>query len=69
MSQEMLASLDTIEAGAANFASFVPVPGGDGHCVLPFDRFYTLTSNGRTFLSWINELLANGTVESVRDRS
>ena len=65
MSEEMLASLDTIEEGAANFASFVPA--GEGHCILVFDRFYTVTAGGKTLLSWINELLAEGTVKSVRE--
>ena len=65
MSSQMLASFDAIEAGASNFASFVPL--APGHCILPYDDFYTVSANGTMLVDWINELLSTGSVESAWD--
>ena len=61
----MLDSLATIEAGADNFASFVP--NGNYHCILPRKEFYTISADGTSLLDWINAILSDGRTQSVHD--
>jgi hypothetical protein len=60
----MLASLDTIEAGARNFASFVP--SGTTHCILFRENFYTVNVNGTKLIDWLGQLLATGSETSAK---
>ncbi len=62
---EMLESLDTIEAGADNFAAFVS--NGNYHCVVTREQFYTISAGGTSLLEWINALLSDGRAKNVRD--
>ncbi len=51
----MLSSIDEIEGGASNFASFTAP--GEQHCILPYDNFYTVESNGVKLTDWLRALL------------
>ncbi|MSP25654.1 MAG: hypothetical protein EXR75_10905 [Myxococcales bacterium] len=61
-SAKMLASMDSIEAKAPRFSSFIA--SGDQHCILGFDNFYTVSVGETTFVDWF-ERLSNG--EKVAD--
>jgi hypothetical protein len=50
----LAASLAEIEAAAPNFQSFTAA--GSEHCVLPLDRFYTLTQAGGALRDWVAAL-------------
>ncbi len=63
-SAQMLTSLDTIEAGARNFASFVPP--GTTHCVLFRENLYTVNVNGTKLIDWLGQLLSTGSETSTR---
>ncbi|HZO15638.1 MAG TPA: pectin acetylesterase-family hydrolase [Polyangiaceae bacterium] len=62
-SQEMHASIDSIKARAADFASFLP--SGEQHCIIPFDNFYTVNVNGRRLVDWLGDMVADKPVEHV----
>jgi hypothetical protein len=57
------ASLREIHAAAPNFRSYVA--GGDSHCILPLDRFYTFAVNGVPFQTWVADLANGRPVESA----
>ena len=60
----MLSSIDDIETRADNFASFTAP--GEQHCILPYDNFYTVESNGVKLTDWLQSLLERsdpGTVQ------
>jgi hypothetical protein len=63
-SEKMLASIDEIESRVENFGSFIAP--GEQHCILPYDNFYTVTSNGVKLTDWLQDLLDEGQVASVR---
>jgi hypothetical protein len=63
-SEKMLAFVDEIETRAENFAAFIAP--GDQHCILPYENFYTVEANGVKLTDWLDELLAEGSVSSVR---
>ncbi|MDX1435648.1 MAG: pectin acetylesterase-family hydrolase [Anaerolineales bacterium] len=61
---DLARSLDEIHTQAPNFFSYVA--GGDAHCIMPLDRFYTYAANGVRFRDWVTDLAAGAPVESVR---
>lgn len=61
---DLLDSLDEIHASTPNFFSYLA--GGDAHCVMPADRFYTYSTNGVRLRDWVADLAAGTPVESVR---
>lgn len=63
-SMQMQASIDQIEQRAPSFDSFIAP--GEQHCILPYDNFYTVQSNGTKLTTWLADKLAGKTVESVR---
>jgi hypothetical protein len=63
-SERMLASIDEIESRAENFSAFIAP--GEQHCILPYDNFYTVTSNGVKLTDWLQDMLDDGSVASVR---
>lgn len=63
-SAQMVASIDEIESRAPTFDSFIAP--GEQHCILPYDNFYTVESNGVKLTSWLKERLGGKTVPSVR---
>ncbi len=63
-SQQMLASIDSIEAKAPRFASFVP--SGEQHCILGFDNFYTVNVGGKRFVDWVNGLVEGAELDDLR---
>lgn len=62
-SQQMLASIAEIDAGADNFASFIAP--GEQHCIILYDNFYTVNAGGVRLVDWLRELVDQGSVESV----
>lgn len=62
-STQMQASIAEIEERAANFSSFTAP--GEQHCIVPFDNFYTVESNGVRLIDWLDEMLTEGSAESV----
>jgi len=62
-SQQMLASIADIEAGAASFDSFIAP--GEQHCILPYDNFYTVESNGMKLTQWLKDKIEGKPITSV----
>ncbi|HKE17216.1 MAG TPA: pectin acetylesterase-family hydrolase [Kofleriaceae bacterium] len=62
--QGMLDSVSEIESRAPNFSAFIAP--GEQHCILPYDNFYTVESNGVTLIDWLNEMLTTGGVASTK---
>ncbi len=63
-SAAMQASLADIEARTDNFASFVP--GGEQHCIIPYDNFYTVTANGKKLTDWLRDSIDGNDVQSEK---
>jgi hypothetical protein len=63
-SQLMLASVDEIEARATTFDSFIAP--GEQHCILPYDNFYTVNSNGVKLTDWLKNKIDGTAITSVR---
>ena len=61
---ELARSLNEVERAAPNFRSFTA--GGDAHCVLPSDRFYTYAVRGIPFRDWAADLAAGKRVPTLR---
>ena len=51
---KMLASVDTIYTSTDNFTHYVP--GGDRHCIIGSNDFYTLETNGVNLFEWFEQL-------------
>lgn len=50
--------------GAPNFASYIAP--GERHCILPFDAFYEVESDGVRLVDWVNQLIAGENPGHVR---
>jgi hypothetical protein len=60
----MQASIAKIESGAERFASYTAP--GEQHCILPYDNFYTVETNGVRLVDWLKSSLeSNATPESA----
>jgi hypothetical protein len=60
---QLAGALAGIHSAAPNFRSYTA--GGSQHCVLPFDRFYTLTVAGAPLRNWVAALAEGQPVEDV----
>ncbi len=61
---QMLASMDTIEEAVPNFSSYVA--GGDRHCIIGSNDFYTLDTDGTPIVDWVDALVNSDGVDTVR---
>lgn len=57
------ASLEEIARSAPNFRSFVAA--GDGHCIMPFARFYTEETEGARFRDWVADMAGGKEVPNI----
>lgn len=57
-------SLSQIQANVPNFRSYLA--GGNSHCILPFDSFYSRQSDGVRFRDWVAAIAEGRAVENVR---
>ena len=62
-SAQMQDSIAEMEKRTENFSSFTAP--GQQHCILPYDNFYTVESNGVKLTDWLDEMLTEGSVDSV----
>jgi hypothetical protein len=63
-SEKMYAHVAKAEEGAENYHAFIAP--GERHCIILFNEFYTVESNGVRLVDWINGLIAGGDdIESV----
>lgn len=62
-SDKMLASIADIESRADNFHSYIAP--GEQHCILPYDNFYTVTSDGVKLTGWLKSAIEGRAVASV----
>ncbi|PJF35914.1 MAG: hypothetical protein CUN49_08120 [Candidatus Thermofonsia Clade 1 bacterium] len=59
----MYTRLEALEA-LPNFRAFIS--GGNAHCILPYDRFYTYQANGVPFRDWVAELMEGRAVPTLK---
>lgn len=60
----MYQNLSNIHESTSNFRSYV-APGSD-HCVIPYERFYSVNSSGVSFSSWFEGFISDAaSLESV----
>ena len=62
-SKQMTAAVDEITTTTPNFASYQA--GGFKHCIIPFDEFYTVESNGVKLVDWVKEMVDGKQPEDV----
>ncbi|AKT39798.1 pectin acetylesterase-family hydrolase [Chondromyces crocatus] len=60
---QMLASVASIEAAAPKFGAFIA--GGEQHCILPYENFYTAEAGGTKLTTWLADMVNDRPVESV----
>jgi hypothetical protein len=60
---QMEASIAEIEERALNFDSFLAP--GEQHCILPYDNFYTVESNGVKLTDWLKDKIEGKAISSV----
>lgn len=60
----MQASISDIESRTDNFAAFIAP--GEQHCIVPYDNFYTVNSDGQKLVDWVQSALDGEAVESVK---
>jgi Pectinacetylesterase len=63
-SQQMQDSIAEIEKRSPNFAAFIAP--GEQHCIVPYDNFYTVQADGVLLVDWLAQMLADGSVDSVK---
>jgi hypothetical protein len=62
-SQLMQASITDIESRAPNFAAYTAP--GEQHCIIPYDNFYTVQSNGVLLVDWLRSMVEKASFDSV----
>jgi hypothetical protein len=63
-SSGMTSSIDEIHQGIPNFYSYTA--GGRAHCVIPYESFYTVKTNGVRLRDWVDMLANGGKVDNVK---
>ena len=63
-SEQMYERMDYAESLADNVTTFIAP--GERHCIVVFDAFYEVESNGVRLVDWVNQLIAGERPESVR---
>jgi hypothetical protein len=59
----MYARIEALEA-LPNFRAFIS--GGNEHCILPHERFYTYQANGVPFRDWVEKLMSGEDVPTLK---
>jgi hypothetical protein len=62
-SEKMMASFAKIEAATPNFRSFIA--GGDVHCIIVRDAFYSVASSGVRLVDWVSAMVSDNPAPSV----
>jgi hypothetical protein len=62
-SEQMKASFAKIEAAVPSFHTFVAP--GNVHCIIPYNEFYTVESNGTRLIDWITDMVSDKPITSV----
>ncbi len=62
--QKMLGFVTEIEDRTENFSAFIAP--GQQHCILPYDNFYRVESNGTKLVDWLGGLIQQGSVASAK---
>lgn len=63
-SAKMMSSVEEILQSTENFSSYIAP--GEEHCIIPYDYFYTTTTQGVTFKDWFADYIAGKSVTSVK---
>ena len=62
-SQKMRAHVTEIEGLTPNFSSYI-APGYQ-HCIIPYENFYTIESDGVRLVDWLNDAVTDKPIESI----
>lgn len=63
-SEQMYEAMDYAESLSPNVRTYIAP--GEQHCIIPYENFYTVESNGVLLTDWINALVAGEIPDSVR---